>query len=109
MGKHGVVTGGAGAASVGEAGGILLCWGAQVQILLQDTDGGKRDNLHSDTSSYVTKGESCVEGAERQTGDHKYSAETQSTRAGTFQRRVREYHLHHDIYLNRTKSPWKAL
>lgn len=36
VGKHGVVAGGAGAASVGEAGGILLCWGAQVQILLQE-------------------------------------------------------------------------
>lgn len=35
VGKHGVVAGGAGAASVGEAGGILLCRGAQVQILLQ--------------------------------------------------------------------------
>lgn len=34
VGEHGVVAGGAGAASVGEAGGILFCRGAQVQILL---------------------------------------------------------------------------
>lgn len=47
VGKHGVVAGGAGAASVGEAGGILLCWGAQVQILLQkEVKGGLNEKMH---------------------------------------------------------------
>lgn len=34
VGEHRVIAGGAGAASVGEAGGILFCRGTQVQILL---------------------------------------------------------------------------
>lgn len=34
VGEHRVIAGGAGATSVGEAGGILFCRGAQIQVLL---------------------------------------------------------------------------
>lgn len=43
VGKHRVVAGGAGAAGVGEAGGILLCRGAQVQILLSTRKGANNE------------------------------------------------------------------
>lgn len=50
MGKYGVVTGGTGAPCVGEAWGILLCRGTQIQILLQKQK--KRAGKKSKKSNY---------------------------------------------------------
>lgn len=74
------------------------------------------DNLHSDTSSFATKGKDTSKEWEakdvKQTEEHKFHAETQSKKNRDFPEEGErgggeEYHRHYDVSLIHTKSSWR--